>query len=615
MKTIIPFSRTILPGLAGLLGISALLVSSLFSEYQDSKHHAQVEVENISRVLDEHALAIVQKTNLLLLDVLGDVHPDDMRQARGANSTRAKELHALLKSHVDTIPELSILHLTNATGEHIYSSIASLPHIDISDRYHFLRQKDDPNAGLVISPPIVSRTTGKWTFVLSRRINFEDGSFAGIINGILDLEYFKNFYRTINMGSHGVVSLYDKELRLVARYPHSEKDMGKISHIYARTYIDKGIKQATYNAKSPIDGVDRIYSFQQVGDLPLFVIAGIAEDDYLAEWRRDIWIYGVGFVIFCFLIIGFWLRQHRAEDALLKSESRLKELFENLSSGVAVYQVSPDGLDFIITAFNGAAERIENLHRENLIGKNVTEVFPGIKEFGLLEIFRRVWQSGIAEHFPISFYQDGRIAGWRNNYVYKLPNSEIVAIYDDVTKEKQAEEKMQHLAHHDALTGLPNRALFTDRLQQSFVTAKRDQSHFVLMFLDLDKFKSVNDELGHDVGDLLLKEAAERMQNCVRESDTVSRIGGDEFVVLLPAIDAEQDAMLVAEKILYALNQPFELAGHSISISASIGVAAYPEHGSDEKTLTKHADIAMYYAKSGGRNNALLYEVGMESNL
>jgi diguanylate cyclase (GGDEF)-like protein/PAS domain S-box-containing protein len=303
-------------------------------------------------------------------------------------------------------------------------------------------------------------------------------------------------------------------------------------------------------------------------------------------------------------------RKH-AEEILRESESRLKELFENLSSGVAVYQASPDGRDFVFTAFNGAAERIDNINREDLIGKNITEVFPNIEEFGLVEVFRRVWQSGVAEHFPVSFYHDGRIAGWRNNYVYKLPNGEIVAIYDDVTKEKQAEERMHHLAHYDALTGLPNRRLFSDRLRQSLAIARRDKAHSALMFLDLDKFKPVNDELGHDVGDLLLKEAAKRMRDCVRESDTVSRIGGDEFVILLPVIEAEQDAIRVAEKILYALNQPFELAGNRISISASIGIAVYPEHGSDEKGLSKNADIAMYHAKRGGRNCARLYRPDM----
>ncbi|MFA6062330.1 MAG: diguanylate cyclase [Gallionella sp.] len=299
-------------------------------------------------------------------------------------------------------------------------------------------------------------------------------------------------------------------------------------------------------------------------------------------------------------------RKH-TEQMLTDSERGMKELFENLRSGVAMYQASADGQDFIITAFNHAAECIDKVKREDLLGKNVADVFPGIIEFGLLDVFRRVWKSGVAEHYPVSFYQDGKISGWRENYVYKLTRGDIVAIYDDVTQEKQAEEKISYQANYDALTGLPNRTLFDDRLSRSLATAKRDKTQLALMFLDLDKFKPVNDTYGHDVGDLLLIAAAQRMLACVRESDTVSRAGGDEFVLLLPGIQTEQDALQVAEKLLIALNRPFELSGYNLSISASIGIAIFPEHGDTEKALAKQADIAMYYAKGNGRNRAQLY--------
>ena len=181
----------------------------------------------------------------------------------------------------------------------------------------------------------------------------------------------------------------------------------------------------------------------------------------------------------------------------------------------------------------------------------------------------------------------------------------------DITARKEAEEKVRHLAHYDPLTDLPNRTLFTDRLRQALTLAKRDKTRMALMFIDLDKFKPVNDEYGHQVGDLLLQEAAKRMQQCMRESDTVARIGGDEFVVLLPVISNSNDALLVAEKIRFALNQPFLLLGHSLSISSSTGVAIYPEHGADDNQLVKNADTAMYYAKEGGRNSVALYQADM----
>ncbi len=184
----------------------------------------------------------------------------------------------------------------------------------------------------------------------------------------------------------------------------------------------------------------------------------------------------------------------------------------------------------------------------------------------------------------------------------------MIGTHADITERKNMEERMRHMAHYDPLTELPNRALITDRLQQAVAKSRRDKTHMAVMFLDLDKFKPVNDTLGHEVGDLLLKQVAKRLQGCVRASDTVARIGGDEFIVLLNTIDQRQDAAIVAEKMLHALGQPFEVAGHSVEISCSIGVSVYPEQGEDEKLLLINADIAMYHAKKNGRNDYQFFE-------
>ena len=182
----------------------------------------------------------------------------------------------------------------------------------------------------------------------------------------------------------------------------------------------------------------------------------------------------------------------------------------------------------------------------------------------------------------------------------------------DITDRKNAEEKIRHMAQYDVLTDLPNRTLLSDRLQLALATAKREQARLALLFLDFDKFKPINDSLGHAIGDLLLKQAALRMQRCMRESDTIARIGGDEFVVLLPVIETEQDATLVAEKIRLALDKPFDIEGHVLNISASIGIAVYPQHGEDEIELSKNADLAMYYAKHNGRNTVTIYHPEMK---
>lgn len=162
---------------------------------------------------------------------------------------------------------------------------------------------------------------------------------------------------------------------------------------------------------------------------------------------------------------------------------------------------------------------------------------------------------------------------------------------------KQVETRLHYLARHDQLTGLPNRELFHDRLRTALTRARRDHQRLAVLYLDLDQFKPVNDNHGHDVGDLLLREVATRLAKCVRESDTIGRIGGDEFVVLLNGISLPEHATATARKIAAAISRPFAVAGLRLDISVSVGVAIYPEHGQDDKALLRHADDAMYGAK------------------
>ncbi|QIB67667.1 EAL domain-containing protein [Kineobactrum salinum] len=167
--------------------------------------------------------------------------------------------------------------------------------------------------------------------------------------------------------------------------------------------------------------------------------------------------------------------------------------------------------------------------------------------------------------------------------------------------------QVEYLAYHDGLTGLPNRSLFSKLLAQSIAQAQRHNRKLGVLFLDLDHFKQINDTLGHDAGDQLLEEVGSRLKSCVRESDTVARLGGDEFVVVLPEITDEIYTTTVARKMIAAIARPYILAGQEFRVTASIGIATYPESGLDEQTLTKNADIAMYRAKEEGKNNFQIY--------
>jgi len=180
----------------------------------------------------------------------------------------------------------------------------------------------------------------------------------------------------------------------------------------------------------------------------------------------------------------------------------------------------------------------------------------------------------------------------------------------DITERKRDQERIHFMAQHDTLTGLPNRALFADRLEQALLLAKRAATRVALLFLDLDDFKPVNDTFGHAEGDLLLKETARRMRQRLRDADTVGRIGGDEFVILLAPVRSAEDAAQVAEEIRREIERPFDLPGGRHQISCSVGVAVFPEHGGAAMDLSKHADMAMYRAKSLGRNRVEVYREG-----
>ena len=186
-----------------------------------------------------------------------------------------------------------------------------------------------------------------------------------------------------------------------------------------------------------------------------------------------------------------------------------------------------------------------------------------------------------------------------------------IAVFTDLSRLLQAEKRLSYLAHHDSLTGLPNRLLFQDRLAQALAQAKRSSIQFTLIFIDLDKFKPINGTLGYAVGDRVLQEIANRLSGSVRECDTVARLGGDEFVILAPGLIGETDIGGLCNKLIDLLRQPIQVQGNEVFIGSSFGCAEYPNHGDDEVVLLKCADAAMYAAKAAGGNSYAIYEGGV----
>jgi diguanylate cyclase (GGDEF)-like protein/PAS domain S-box-containing protein len=251
-----------------------------------------------------------------------------------------------------------------------------------------------------------------------------------------------------------------------------------------------------------------------------------------------------------------------------------------------------------------------------LYGHPTTDSMVGLQ---LRQLYDDVESERLMQHIVPAVQQRGRWRGeatGRRRDGFSFPQEMsltaidgggLVCVVRDVTERTYAEEQIKHLAYHDALTGLPNRLLFKDRLTVALSHAQRDRSRLAVLFLDLDRFKVINDSLGHNVGDQLLQAVAARVHACVRESDTVARLGGDEFTLLLPTLARAEDAAVVAQKILEAIRYPFHIEGREFFTTTSIGISLYPEDGTDAATLIKNADTAMYQAKEEGRDNYQLF--------
>ncbi|MFS2219016.1 putative bifunctional diguanylate cyclase/phosphodiesterase, partial [Telluria sp. Tellsp104] len=189
-----------------------------------------------------------------------------------------------------------------------------------------------------------------------------------------------------------------------------------------------------------------------------------------------------------------------------------------------------------------------------------------------------------------------------------------VCVFSDITKVKESQDKLDHLAHHDPLTGLPNRLLFHDRLQHAMVRAARNNRELAVMFIDLDRFKTVNDTLGHHIGDELLKQVAGQLAGCLRDGDTLARLGGDEFIVLLEDVDGARGARLVAEKLMQLFERPVLVSDYELFVTGSVGISLFPQDAADMNMLIRNADVAMYQAKARGRNGYQLYAPSMDGD-
>jgi diguanylate cyclase (GGDEF)-like protein/PAS domain S-box-containing protein len=303
----------------------------------------------------------------------------------------------------------------------------------------------------------------------------------------------------------------------------------------------------------------------------------------------------------------------QAERALRESDRFVQTILDSIQEGLVVYDQE---LSYLV--WNRYMERLSGLPAERVIGRGAIEVFPHLKEQGVDLVLRRALDGEAVEVEDIRYFHPvtGEVRWYTGAYAPLRDAGGaivgVVANIHDVTERKRMEERLAHDALHDALTGLPNKALFVDRLQRALERSRRrPEDVFAVLYLDLDRFKVVVESLGHAVGDRLLVDLAHRLQSSLRNVDTVARMGGDEFAVLLEELPVAGDASRAAERILADVRTPFDLDGHEVFTTGSIGITLGSAEYETAEEILRDADIAMYRAKSLGRGRHQVFDRSM----
>lgn len=563
-------------------------------------------VQNLSRAFAEEVRATLAVVDLSLVQLRGTWQ----RDPDGFGQSVAE--HARYLS--DRVP-MRIL-VTDAAG-HLVSTGAGAARrgLMLGDLPQFAIHLGRDGADLLaIGGPAPSRISGAPALQFTRPIRAADGRLQGIIAASVPPSYFLRFYDSIDLGPDTTVSLVREDGTVVARSTRGggNRDMGRklpdAPHMHTRAV------SGDFRRTSQLDGIERFYAWRRLPEYGLVVTVGQAVRDAEARYaqQRTV-IHSAGALVSSVLALLGWAaigaadRRRRALKALAAAEARWKLALNAAGDGVWDCDVTTG-----MATLSPSAQRVLDSADPSICwfgSKGIAELLHPDEEHDI----RAALRAHVMGETPDYVYQHRirlRNGQWRwiearGAVTERGDRGEplrMVGTFSDIDARKHEEERMRRMAHEDALTGLPNRVLLHDRLRQAILAAQRQGHKVGVIYFDLDKFKPVNDTHGHAVGDRLLRMVAARVGGALRASDTLARVGGDEFVVLLPRCAQAADAERVAVTILAQLEQPFQDGELALHISGSLGYALYPDCGGDGEALLRCADLAMYDAKAHGRN-------------
>ena len=573
-----------------------------------AKTETNRDLSNLARAFSEEVGATVSTVDVSLIALRGHWQRD-----RASFASTVEQLNQQMRRKV-----FFQVGVTDRDGVvRFISGSPAPPGIDLSDREHIRTHlQGDGQDRLFISAPVIGRASGQWSVQLTRPVYDAAGQVDGVIIASVAPAYFARFYSTIDLGPGSSIALVGSGV-VLARSSGRNPNVQVGARLTGYPYDPNAERAGLFRRASRIDGVDRYYAWHKLDDYGLIVTVGLATADAHARYenrQRFANMMGIG-VLLALSMLGWTAaaaayNRRRSVKALEEAEVRWKLALS--ASGAGVWDLNLKTGRLLLSTEAQALLGIDAAsvpwNTDSLHGR----VHP--EDLGTVSATMRAHLDGATADF-MAEYRVVRADGtthWISERAALVSGGEpgaprrVVGTVTEIDQRKLAEQEMRHLASHDSLTGLANRALFGDRLEQALLRAKRDKNMLAVLYFDLDKFKPVNDTYGHGMGDQLLVQVARRVRGSLRKSDTLARLGGDEFAVVLATCASTADAMNVAANILRLLNTPFVIDAIALHISGSVGVAVYPDCGPDATRLVHCADQAMYAAKQQGRNQVAL---------
>jgi diguanylate cyclase (GGDEF)-like protein/PAS domain S-box-containing protein len=589
--------------------VAGLVAWKTLQARKDTLALGERDIRNLAHSLSEHASRSIQAADIAMSGIASLLKYQRPRPDR---------MNAFLRDTIKALPQLREIGVLDTGGEWIYSSIEQLPAHNNSDRAYFIYHRDNPGPALRIGEPLVSRSAGRPSIVLSKRISDLDGKFSGVLVAGIDSDFFDRFYGAFHLGPRAAIALMRSDGIMLARWPTPSWTYDLTTSVFFKTEIGRDTN-GSFKARSPFDGYQKYFGFEHASQYPIISIVAVTEDQLLAGWREALRHDAAvaALMMSCVALLAALLSAQfrarlRIEQELRDRERRHRLLADNIADVVVL--IDRDGVFHYVSQ---SVEPVLGFKPDELIGHRWYDYVHAVDLDGVRQIAseltdftttkKAVFRTSRADGAQLWIEINFKLAGTESEH----GPYEVVSVLRDVTERVLMEDKLNalnaqlaQLATTDGLTGLANRRTFDAALRREYGHCER----IAVIMLDIDNFKKLNDTLGHQAGDDCLQRVARVVAETIGDGPALAaRYGGEEFGIILPGHD-EQEALKIAESIRYGvlalgIENPGSAAG---VMSVSLGVAGRTDETGSETTLVGEADRALYNAKRQGRNRSVM---------